>query len=93
MKATLEISEEQVQQQLEVQLKKLLEPDNYNNPIKSATDKLFRYDGPLETQIRTKVKELADSIMIDPTWTERFAMALAHELAKRQLDDLIKSKK
>lgn len=85
MEIKVSLSEEQIQDQVNKAFAKILEPDNYNNPVKSEIEKLFGYNGTLKDGIRKKVAEMAASIMTDPAWHERFAMALAHEMAKEQI--------
>ena len=85
MEVSVSLSDEQIQDQVNKAFAKILEPDNYNNPVKSEIEKLFGYNGTLRDQIRAKVAEMAQSIMTDESWHERFAMALAHEMAKEQI--------
>lgn len=87
---TLTITDEQLQTAFDSHLNKLLETDNYNNPIKKCVDDLLGYNGDkgIKAQIEVAVRQHLQVAMASPQFALALGTAMAAEMAKREVDKL-----
>lgn len=85
---TLTLTNEQLQAGFQAHLDKLMQVDNYNNPIKSAFDKLFGYSGSMQGELNQWVADNMKTVMSTPQFQLALGQAMAQEIAKREVDKL-----
>lgn len=88
---TLTINDEKLQESFEQSLNQLLDKGNYNNPIKQTLDNLLGYSGTLKGELGKQIEEHFRLCMESEDFKSKLGIALANEIAKRQVD-LMESK-
>lgn len=83
---TLTIPDDKLQESFEKHLNELLEKGNYNNPVKSILDNLLGYSGSLKGKLGKQIEDLFEELMATESFKEMIGVALANEIAKRQVD-------
>jgi len=92
MAINLTITDDKLQDAFNSHLDKLLETDNYNNPVKKCMEELLGYSGSMRGELGTKIKEFLAIQMDTPEFQAQLGTAIANEMAKRAVDALNKSK-
>lgn len=87
---TLTITDEQLQVAFDNHIEKLLDKDNYSNPVKSVLDNLLGHSGSLKGELGDKIKAVMTELMSSQSFRNKLGDALATEIAKRQANALLK---
>ncbi len=87
---TITISDEILTEAIEKTLAKLLQEDNYSNPLKQLIEKQIGSSysvGVLTPEINKKITEKVTSIMEGDSFDALLGKAIAETIAKREIKD------
>lgn len=83
---TLKIEDDKIQDSFNKALDTMLLPTNYSNPVKQVLDNLLGYSGSMKGELGKQIESLFTELMTTESFKEKIGVALANEIAKRQVD-------